>query len=429
MIDIFEWAALDNSKRDKILKRAEFDVEKILPIAREWIEEVRKNGDEALLAYIRKFDNEDFSLENLRVSEDDINESFKKIDKNVLIAIKKQIDISRKFHKSQLRNEMVLQKSIDGVIIGKKITAIDSAGLYVPAGVAPLPTVMQILGVASKTAGVKRIVACFPPRFDCEAMIVAGKLAGVDEMYRVGGIAGIAAMAYGTESIRPVVKIAGPGSPFVQAAKLEVFGKVGIDMVAGPSEALILADSGANPRFIAIDILARCEHSTDASAVLATDDKNLCEEVKKEIAKIYKKLNRKDIIKKALKNYSALLYFETKEKIIDFANLYSPEHLEIQMRDPWDILPSIKNAGSIFLGDNAPVAIGDYASGTNHILPTGNFPKMFSPVSVATFQKESEIQYLSKKGISGLWDIVDNITQVEGLDAHRESVRLRIEED
>ena len=426
-VRILDWKKTPQKLKEKILKRAEFDVEKIRPIAREWIEKIKKEGDKAIISYTRQFDDSKFDLKNLRVKEKEFEEAFKKIDKKLLKAIEKQISISKSFHEKQIEKDFVLHESVQGVITGKKITPIDSVGLYVPAGLAPLPTVMQILGVAAKTAGVPRVIACFPPRFNAEAMLVAAKLAGVDEVYRVGGIAGIAAMAYGTKSIKPVLKIAGPGSPYVQAAKLEVFGKVSIDMLAGPSEAVILADESANPEFVAADILARCEHSPDASAVLITHDKALCEKVNLEIKKQLKKLDRKEITEKSLNNYTALILVKDLTEAIKLTNEYSPEHLEIQTKEPWEILSQIRNAGSIFLGDNAPVAIGDYASGTNHVLPTGNFPKMFSPVSVRTFQKESEVQYLTKNGLKNLWDIVDQVTRVEGLDGHRKSVKKRLE--
>ena len=426
MLHIYQWSETDQQTKKKIMERAMVDISSIRDYVAEWIEVIKQEGDAGIEKYTRQFDNKKFDLKNLKVTKRDIENAYKKVNPKVIEVIKRQISISRQNALSKVRQETVLKSFIPGVQVGYKITPIESAGLAVPAGQVPLPTVMQILAVSAKAAGVPRVVACFPPTGEYPEMLIAADIAGVDEIYRVGGIAGVAAMAYGTETIKPVLKIAGPGSIYTQAAKMLVFGKVVIDMVAGPSEAVILADENANPSYCAADILARAEHAPDATGVLITYSKKLALETKKEVARQIKYLKRKDIIEKSLQKYSCAIVVENWQKAIDLTNEYSPEHLEILVNDPFAVLPQIKNAGSIFLGNYAPVAIGDYASGTNHILPTGYWPKMASAVSIETFQKSSEVQYLTKEGLENLEEIVDVISGIEQLDAHWNSVNIRI---
>jgi histidinol dehydrogenase len=432
MISIYTWSQTQDRIKQKIMQRAMVDIESVHADVETWVDRIRDEGDSALLEYIQTFDNSDFTLDQLRVTPGDIQEAYQKVDDSIIASIKKQIELSTAFHRKQ--KELVdLQnfemESIPGVIVGQKLTPLDSAGLCVPAGLAPLPTVMQILGVTAKAAGVPRVIACFPPRQACYEMLVAADMAGVDEVYRVGGIAGVAAMAYGTETIKPIDIIAGPGSIYVQAAKSIVSSrrKVAIDMIAGPSEAIILADETANPAYIAADILARAEHSPDASGVLVTHIASLAEQTKQEIKKQFQNLKRQDILKQSLAQYSALVVTDSFEQSIELTNDYSPEHLEVMCKDPKSLLPKLRHAGSIFLGDYAPVAVGDYASGTNHVLPTGDEPKRSSPVAVDTFMKKNEYQYLTKQGLKTLTDdILEPIARkVEGLDAHAESAQIR----
>lgn len=408
------------------MDRAMFDISKIKEYVAEWIEVIKKEGDQGIVKYIRKFDNKTFNINDLKVTKNDIKNAYKKVNPKIVDVIKKQISISRQNALSKVRQETVLKSFVPGVQVGYKITPIESVGLTVPAGQVPLPTVMQILAVSAKAAEVPRVIACYPPTGDYPEMLIAADLSGVDEIYRVGGIAGIAAMAYGTESIKPVLKIVGPGSIYTQTAKLLVYGQVTIDMVAGPSEAIILADEFANPVYCAADILARAEHAPDATGLLVTYSEKLAQETKKEIARQIKYLSRKGIIEQSLDKYSGVVTLKNMKEVISFTNEYSPEHLEILVKDPFALLPKIKNAGSIFLGAYAPVAIGDYASGTNHILPTGNWSKMVSAVGIETFQKSSEIQYLTKEGLENLEEIVDVVSGIEKLDAHWNSVNVRI---
>jgi len=426
MLHIYQWSKTDQNTKKKLMKRAMFDISSIRDYVANWIEVIKQEGDAGILKYTRQFDNKNFDLKDLKVSKCDIEKAYKTVNPKVVEIIKRQISISRQNALSKVRRDTVLKSFIPGVQVGYKITPLESAGLAVPAGQVPLPTVMQILAVTAKAAGVPRVIACYPPTGEYPEMLIAADIAGVDEIYRVGGIAGVAAMAYGTETIKPVLKIAGPGSIYTQAAKMLVFGKVVIDMVAGPSEAVILADENANPAYCAADILARAEHAPDATGVLITYSEKLAKETKKEVERQIKYLKRSDIIEKSLAKYSCAIVVNDWQEAIDLTNEYSPEHLEILVEDPFAVLPKVKNAGSIFLGNYAPVAIGDYASGTNHILPTGFWPKMASAVSVETFQKSSEVQYLTKEGLENLEEIVDVVSGIEKLDAHWNSVNIRI---
>ena len=427
MIKIYELEKLSKEKRSFILKRSGLDIEIVRDKVTSILYDIKNNGDKSLREYTERFDN--VKLDTFRVTKEEIDYAWKKIDKSLLSKIKQQIKYSKKFHKMQVSKDKKC-KVDKGIILGEKYTPIESVGLYVPGGRAAYPTVLQILAVPAKIAKVPRVVVCSPPNKEgriSESVLVVADLLGVDEIYKVGGAQAIAALAYGTESMEPVKKIVGPGNIYVSCAKLLVFGIVGIDMPAGPSEALILADSSASPTFVAADILARCEHDPDASAVLITDSKELAKKVKDEINRQFLYLKRQDIMEKSLSKYSALLISKRWDKIIDFTNEYAPEHLEIMVKQPWEMLSKIKNAGSIFLGSYSPVAVGDYASGTNHVLPTGQYAKMFSPVGVETFQKKSEFQYITKTGLKTLNPIVRELSKIEGLDAHYNSVKVRLE--
>lgn len=426
MLPIYRWNQTDTETKKRITQRAMLDISEIKEYVAKWMDVIKNEGDAGVIKYTRQFDKKDFSLSELRVSRDDIQNAYKSVDPRIVEVLKRQISISKQNARSKARQETVLKSFVPGVQVGYKITPIESVGLAIPAGQVPLPTVMQILSVTAKAAGVPRVIACYPPTGNYPEMLIAADLAGCDEIYRVGGIAGIAAMAYGTETIKPVLKISGPGSIYTQAAKLLAYGKVTIDMVAGPSEAIILADTNANPVYCAADILARAEHAPDAAGVLVTNSNKLALETQKEVARQITYLSRKEIIEKSLAKYSCAVVTESWQEAIDFTNSYSPEHLEILVAEPFAILSQIKNAGSIFLGQYAPVAIGDYASGTNHILPTGYWSKMVSAVSIETFQKSSEVQYLTKEGLENLEEIVDVVSGIEKLDAHWNSVNVRL---
>ena len=426
MIKIYYLKKISKEKRCFLLKRSGLDIDSVKNKVSEIIRDVQQNGDDACNKYTECFDG--VKLEKIRVTREEIDFAWKKIDKNLLSTIKQQIKYSKKFHKIQVRKNKKI-KIEKGIILGEKYTPIDSVGLYVPGGRATYPTVLQILAVPAKIAKVPRVVVCTPPDKNgrlSETILVIADLLGVDEIYKIGGAQAIAALAYGTETICPVKKIVGPGNIYVSCAKILVFGRVDIDMPAGPSEVIILADKTANPVFIAADILARCEHDPNASAVLLTDSKDLSYKVKNEIEKQFIYLKRQKIIKKSLRKYSAIIVSENWDEIIRFTNEYAPEHLEIMVKKPWEMLPKICNAGSIFLGNYAPVAAGDYATGANHVLPTGQYAKMFSPVGVGTFQKKSDYQFITKKGLKTLNPIVRKISEIEGLDGHYNSLKVRL---
>ncbi len=427
-IQVYEWAKTSESVKEKIMRRAQADMEAIKEEVAEWIAKLARGGDQALVEYAQKYDDPNFALEKLRVSDADIKEAYENTDTEVLRMIREQIRISRIFHEKQ-RERMETSSQIEtvpGVATGVKKVPLESVGLYVPAHKAPLPTVAQILTVAARAAGVPRIAVCFPPTAKNYEIIVAATEAGANEIYRIGGIAAIAALAYGTETMKPVCKIAGPGSPYVQAAKLQVAGRVGIDMLSGPSEALIMADETSNPAYLAADILARAEHGGDSAGVVVTCSREIAQKIKEEVERQAPTLSRQKYIQEALAKYCAIIVVSDEQEMIEFANEYGAEHLEIQTKDPERIFALVKNAGSVFLGDYAPVAVGDYASGTNHCLPTGRATKFSSPIGVDTFMKTIQFQKLSREGLKTLQPIVQTISRVEGLDGHERSINIRL---
>ncbi len=432
MIPIYTNAELMGALRAKLFRRSQADIDAIAPDVKRIIEDIRARGDAAIVDYIRKFDDPNFTVEQLRVTPAEIKQAYKDVDPEVLATQRRQIEISQNFH--QTHAEKIYAEGtweveyVPGVRTGVKKNPMDSAGLYVPAGKAPLPTVSQILTVAAKAARVPRIVVCFPPTNYYPEIITAADIAGADEIYRVGGVAAIAALAYGTESIEPVEKISGPGSPWVQAAKMQVFGQVGIDMIAGPSEGLGLADETANPAWVAADILARCEHGPDSCFPVVVTSRELAEAINEEVARQAPARARYgQYIKPALENgYQGIIIVESVDEMVDFANDYATEHLHIQVADAEAVAGRIRNAGSIFVGPYAPVPVGDYASGTNHSLPTSRAVKFSSPVGPETFIKNNEFQVLTKEGLAALAPIVRTISDVEGLDAHKEAVDIRL---
>jgi len=430
MIPIYKNSDLTGETRKILFRRAQADIDAIYDDVKYWVQKVKKEGDSAIVEYIQKFDDKNFTADQIRVSKEEIQEAYTKVAPETLVQMKKQIEISQNFHK-EMAKKVFADSSweieyVPGVRTGSKKTPLDSAGLYVPAGKAPLPTVSQILTVAAKSAGVPRVAVFFPPTGNYPEILVAADIAGADEIYRVGGIAAIAAMAYGTESIQAVEKISGPGSPWVQAAKLQVFGQVGIDMLAGPSEGLIMADKDANPDWVAADVLARCEHGPDSCMPVVTDSLELAEKILKSLEKLTPSRKRQEFIQASFKNgYNGIVVVENLQEMIDFANDYAAEHLEIQTKNAEEVSLQIRNAGSIFIGEFAPVPVGDYASGTNHSLPTARAVKFSSPVGVETFVKSVEFQILTQEGIRNLEPIVTAISDVEGLDAHGEAVRMR----
>ena len=437
MIKIYELDKISPADLEMLTKRANQDIDKVKSKVDDIIAEVRKSGDSALVRFTKEWDDPDYDASRLVVSKKDIEEAYAKTPQDVIDRIKEQIHLSKRFHELQKEQVPKWEKELEsGITVGEKWTPIEEVGLYVPGGKNPFPTVQQILAVAAKTAGCRRIVSCISPRGKGYEVLIAANECGVSEIYRIGGAQAIAALAYGTETIKPVQLIAGPGSPYVTAAKILCQCKVGIDMPAGPSEAIVLAD-GSTPsefglavkaKYCAADILARAEHGPDSAGVLVTESMELARLTAKEIEAQYKQLTRQEYIEAALASYSAIIVTSSIDKAIQFTNEYAPEHLEILTADPEKTLEKIENAGSAFLGYYNPVATGDYATGINHVLPSCGWARQSSPVGVWTFMKRVQYSTLSKKGLERLRPIVQTIATVEGLDAHKRSVDIRFDQ-
>jgi len=409
---------------ERVIERS-LDLESVFDIVRPILRDVKENGDSALIEYTKRFDNFDLISENIKISENEIMDAYSNVSDPFLSAIRHAHKNIEKFHREQFKQIKKSWKieTEKGISITEKIAAIESIGAYVPGGIASYPSTVLMTCIPAKIANVERIVVVSPPPIS-PAVLVACDLCGVNEIYRVGGAQAIAALAYGTESVRRVDKIIGPGNRYVMAAKLLVFGIVTIDMPAGPSEVLIIADSEANPRFIAADILAQAEHDPDAQCILVTDSKEIADEVDNEIKNQIEDLKRREVITQSLEN-SYLILTRDMNEAIEFSNLYAPEHLEIMTKNPEEIAEKIKNAGAIFLGNYSPVPAGDYASGGNHVLPTGGTARFSSELGVRDFLRCYSIQKISKAGLSRLRKTIETLAEVETLDAHSNAVKKR----
>ncbi|WP_373839809.1 histidinol dehydrogenase [Methanospirillum sp.] len=385
------------------------------------IREVRTRGDAALLDYAEKFDG--IRPEAVRLSEQDRDAAYEEVSPELTEALAEAYARISRFHELQRREDFWITETEPGISLGVKTTSLTRIGIYVPGGRASYPSTALMCAIPAKVAGVKEVICCTPPPVH-PITLVACDIAGVDEIYLTGGAQAIAAMAYGTESMAPVEKIVGPGNQYVTAAKMMVRGTVEIDFPAGPSEITIIADEEARPDFIAADILAQSEHDPLAASMLITTSKKLAEEVGEWINRLTKEADRKEIITRSLERSG---YFIVKDlnEAAEASNRIAPEHLAIQVRDPLTLLGKIKNAGSIFVGPYAAVACGDYASGTNHVLPTAGNARYYSGLNVAHFTKTSTIQIIDREGLEMIGDIVETIADAEGLSAHAESVRIR----
>jgi histidinol dehydrogenase len=393
------------------------------------INNVRNNGDKALFEYTSKFDKCDITAKNIKVTAEEIQEAYKALDPKFVEVMKKSAENIREFHEKQKRNSWIETKE-DGSILGMRILPIEISGVYVPGGKAAYPSSVLMNVVPAKVAGVERIVMCTPPQKDGKVnpgTLVAADIAGVTEVYKVGGAQAIAAMAFGTESVPKVDKITGPGNIFVALAKKACFGHVSIDSIAGPSEILVLADKTANPRYVAADLLSQAEHDELASAILVTDCQELADEVSKEIEGFLKTLSRADIIKKSLDNYGYIFVADNMDDAIDAANAVASEHLEIITANPYETMTRIKNAGAIFLGTYSSDPLGDYFAGPNHILPTNRTARFFSPLNVDDFVKKSSIISYSREALMKVHQDIELFAKEEGLTAHANSIAVRFE--
>ncbi len=425
MIKIMKYGEIS---ADEIFARNESTAD-VSGIVTDIIENVKKNGDRALFEYCKKFDNA--LLSSLEVSEEEINDAFLAVEPKFIKILKEAAENIKAFHQKQVRNSFIISEK-DGVITGQKVTPIEKVGLYVPGGTAAYPSTVLMDSIPAKIAGCKEICIVTPPSFDGKVnpvILAAAKIAGVDRIFKVGGAQAVAALAYGTETIPKVDKIVGPGNAFVAEAKRQVFGLVSIDMIAGPSEILVIADGKSNPRFVAADLLSQAEHDKNASAVLVTDNMVLAMQVRDEIEKQLKVLPREEIARVSIDNNGKIIVAKDINDVIAVANEIAPEHLELCVDNPFDYLDKIENAGSIFMGRYCPEALGDYFAGPNHTLPTSGTARFSSPLSVDDFVKKSQYTYYTKEALKEVYDSVAYFAEQEGLSAHAKSATVRFEDE
>lgn len=394
----------------------------------EIIKDIRENGDSALFKYCEKFDRA--KLDCLTVTKDEIDEAVAAVEPEFIEILQKAAVNIRKFHEKQVRNSFIINDT-EGVVIGQKVIPVDRAGLYVPGGTAAYPSTVLMDSIPAKIAGCREVVIVTPPNSEGKVnpvILAAAHIAGVDRIFKVGGAQAIAALAYGTESVPKVDKIVGPGNAFVAEAKRQVFGEVSIDMIAGPSEILIVADGTCNPRYVAADLLSQAEHDRMASAVLVTDSAELAESVSAELEVQIPLLERADIARESIDRNGKIIVADTLSAAIEIANEIAPEHLELCVDNPFDYLDSIRHAGSIFMGKNCPEALGDYFAGPNHTLPTSGSAKFSSPLSVDDFVKKTQYTYYTRDALAKVARDVEFFAKKEGLTAHAKSAVIRIEE-
>lgn len=412
---------------DEIFARVEPKVD-VTGIVTQIIENVRKRGDQAILEYCERFDRA--KLTALEVTEQEIEGAFQAVPAELLRILETAAANIRKFHQAQVRNSFVINDT-DGVVMGQKVIPMDSVGIYVPGGTAAYPSTVLMDSIPAKIAGCRQIVMVTPPGKDGSvnpAILAAAKIAGVDRIFKVGGAQAVAALAYGTESIPRVDKIVGPGNAFVAEAKRQVFGQVAIDMIAGPSEILVVADGTANPAFVAADLLSQAEHDKLASAVLVTNSMELAQAVQAQIEQQLEVLEREEIARASIDANGKIIVADTLDVVIEIANAIAPEHLELCVDNPFDYLDKIRHAGSIFMGKYCPEALGDYLAGPNHTLPTSGTARFSSPLSVDDFVKKSQYTYYTADALKRVAEDVAYFARTEGLTAHARSATIRLEE-
>ncbi|WP_312046283.1 histidinol dehydrogenase [Anaerotignum sp.] len=411
-----------------IFSRVEEKKNKITDVVAEIIATVRQKGDIALRDYSLRFDGA--VLEEMEVLSEEIEKAYQDVDEEFISILEEAAEHIRGYHEKQKRSDMMYMPR-EGVVLGQKITPLDRVGLYVPGGTANYPSTVLMNGIPAKIAGVKEVIMVTPAKGGkiSNEVLAAAKIAGVDRIFKIGGAQAIAALAYGTETIPRVDKIVGPGNAFVAEAKKQVFGKVAIDMIAGPSEILVIADGQADGAVVAADMLSQAEHDEMASAVLITDSKELAEAVSVCLEQQIPLLPRKDIARKSIDDSGKIILAKSIEESIEIANQIAPEHLELCVDNPFDYLGQIRHAGSIFLGKNAPEALGDYFSGTNHTLPTGGSARFASPLSVDDFIKKSSFTYYTKDALAKEAEKINTFAKREGLTAHGKSVMIRFEKE
>lgn len=418
--------SLDNKRLEQLMRRSNEDISSVYDHVRGIIDDIKAKGDDASIDWHKEL-KADLTADEFKVTRQEIEQAYTQVPDEIIQALKKSAQNIRIFHQAQMERPSWQMEVAPGIIAGRKHTPLDAVGCYVPGGRAAYPSTALMTVIPAVVAGVNRVVVCSPPMEGFKAnpyVLVACDIAGAHEIFKIGGPWAIGSMAFGTPTMVKVAKIVGPGNKFVTAAKMQVFGVVDIDSPAGPSEALLLADGTANARWLALDFLSQVEHDPDSAAVLITDDNSLAQAVCDEINTLYPDMPRKEILEQA-GEYCAVLVADTMEQAIEFTNDYAPEHLQIVTAEPFVTLQSIRHAGSIFMGPYAPVPVGDYASGTNHTLPTGQGAKAFSGLSVDDFIKKPTFQYLTKDGLSSLRETVTTLAKAEGLPIHGMTVEER----
>ena len=414
---------------DELLKRSPGSYPEYEASVAAILSEVREKKDEALFAFTEKFDKAVITKDNIKVTQEEIDEAYRKADPVLIAVIRKALVNIKSYHEKQKRQSWFASEE-KGTMLGQKMIPLRRVGVYVPGGKAVYPSSVLMNVLPAKVAGVDEIVMTTPPGKDGKinpSTLVAAKEAGVDTIYKVGGAQAIAALAYGTQSVPKVDKIVGPGNIFVALAKKAVYGQVGIDSIAGPSEILVLADGTANPRYVAADLLSQAEHDELASAILITTDENLAKKVEEEIRGFLKVLSRRDIIEKSLEQFGCILLADSMEDAIEAANSIASEHLEIVTANPFEVMTKIRNAGAIFLGENSCEPLGDYFAGPNHVLPTNGTAKFFSPLGVDDFMKKSSIIYYSREALEEIHEDIIQFANCEQLTAHANSIAVRFE--
>ena len=393
------------------------------------LETVKKDRDQAIFEFTKKFDGADISADNIKVTEAEIEEAYQAVDPSLIEIIRKAKENIKVYHEKQ-RQYSWFDSKPDGTMLGQKVTALQKVGVYVPGGKAVYPSSVLMNIIPAKVAGVEEIIMLTPPGKDGKVnpnTLVAAKEAGADTVYKVGGAQAIAAMAYGTESIPKVDKIVGPGNIYVALAKKAVYGHVSIDSIAGPSEIMVIADETANPRYVAADLLSQAEHDELASAILVTTSEELAQKVSEQVEIFVEQLSRTEIMRKSLDNYGYILVADTMDDVIDVANEIASEHLEIMTKNPYDVMMKVRNAGAIFIGEYSSEPLGDYFAGPNHVLPTNGTAKFFSPLSVDDFIKKSSIIAYSKEALEAIHLDIEHFAEAEQLTAHANSIKVRFE--
>lgn len=412
-----------------LLKRSPSNFGNYAETVQEIVDDVRDNGDAALFSYTKKFDKADITAENVKVTQEEIDYAYTQVSPELLDVIRKAKKNIWEYHEKQKQYSWFDSKP-NGTLLGQKVTALASVGVYVPGGKAVYPSSVLMNVMPAKVAGVEKIVMTTPCNAEGEVYattLVAAKEAGVDEIYKAGGAQAIAALAYGTESVPKVDKIVGPGNIFVALAKRAVYGHVSIDSIAGPSEVMVLADETANSRYVAADLLSQAEHDEMASAILVTTSEELAENVSVQVDKFIDELSRKEIMRKSIDNYGYILLADNMSDAIDAVNDIASEHLEIVTANPFDVMTRVKNAGAIFIGEYSSEPLGDYFAGPNHVLPTNGTAKFFSPLSVDDFIKKSSIIYYSREALEAVHTDIEAFAKAEQLTAHANSIAVRFE--